>query len=203
MSDSTAPQRRRVFIACLNCRKRKIKCMTDDTEQQPCDRCIRKGLLCEYLAVGDEDSTSARDPPPGRSSAGQSPSSSSYPAGSYPVSSTNSNGAYGTHPPPHAIHPQYAPSQPQEPHSNHSAHQYQGHRTPAPYPVPSSQYNNGPSNTYGREQPPMHSPFPPPNQAGPSTYPPNYGYYPYASSQLQPQRCTCLPGPCYCGTRRV
>ncbi|KAJ7099866.1 hypothetical protein C8R43DRAFT_1141396 [Mycena crocata] len=37
MSDSTAPQRRRVFIACLNCRKRKIKCMTDDTEQQPCD----------------------------------------------------------------------------------------------------------------------------------------------------------------------
>ncbi|KAJ7099871.1 hypothetical protein C8R43DRAFT_1141400 [Mycena crocata] len=186
MSDSTVPPRRRVYIACLNCRKRKIKCMTDDTEQQPCERCIRKGLMCEYLAVGNEDSTSA--PPPGRSSAGHSPSSSSYPSGSYPVSTAVSNGAYGTHRPPHAIHPQSAPSQPQPqgPHFDNSAHQYQGHRAPAPYPVP-SQYNHGPSSTYGRVQPPMQSPFPPPNQAGPSAYPTNYGYYSYTSSHFQAQ----------------
>ncbi|KAF7365743.1 C6 finger domain [Mycena venus] len=50
------PQRRRtrVFLACMACRKRKIKCMTTDTEQKPCKRCVQKGLFCQYITVADQ-----------------------------------------------------------------------------------------------------------------------------------------------------
>ncbi|KAJ7679724.1 hypothetical protein B0H17DRAFT_1139006 [Mycena rosella] len=51
--------RRRVYIACLNCRKRKIKCMTEESDRKPCDRCIRHGLVCEYVPVADESIHSA------------------------------------------------------------------------------------------------------------------------------------------------
>ncbi|KAJ7677635.1 hypothetical protein B0H17DRAFT_111079 [Mycena rosella] len=44
--------RRRVYIACLNCRKRKIKCLSENSD--PCARCIKMGLHCEYLPVADE-----------------------------------------------------------------------------------------------------------------------------------------------------
>ncbi|KAJ7731698.1 hypothetical protein DFH07DRAFT_991761 [Mycena maculata] len=53
MSSSPFQTRRRVYIACLNCRKRKIKCMSDDSEMNPCTRCIRKGLVCRYVSVGE------------------------------------------------------------------------------------------------------------------------------------------------------
>ncbi|KAJ7633725.1 hypothetical protein B0H17DRAFT_1149893 [Mycena rosella] len=43
--------RRRVYIACLNCRKRKVKCLTDESDKKPCGRCIRHGLACQYLPV--------------------------------------------------------------------------------------------------------------------------------------------------------
>ncbi|KAJ7099880.1 hypothetical protein C8R43DRAFT_248728 [Mycena crocata] len=55
MSIPSGPDRRRVFIACLNCRQRKIKCITNDTEQRPCDRCIQKGLICEYKAIRNDE----------------------------------------------------------------------------------------------------------------------------------------------------
>ncbi|KAJ6562649.1 hypothetical protein B0H19DRAFT_1288664 [Mycena capillaripes] len=51
----TSPRRRtRVFLACLHCRRRKIKCLTDDAEQKPCERCVQKALLCEYHPVADK-----------------------------------------------------------------------------------------------------------------------------------------------------
>ncbi|KAJ7604325.1 hypothetical protein FB45DRAFT_957325 [Roridomyces roridus] len=53
-------RRRRAFIACTNCRRRKIKCVTD-AETDPCDRCVRKGLGCEYVLVGDEMSPRDRE----------------------------------------------------------------------------------------------------------------------------------------------
>ncbi|KAJ6489913.1 hypothetical protein C8R45DRAFT_929209 [Mycena sanguinolenta] len=50
------PQRRtRVYVACQNCRKRKIKCVSDDLQQKPCQRCTHKGLQCEYLLVGEQN----------------------------------------------------------------------------------------------------------------------------------------------------
>ncbi|KAJ7442021.1 hypothetical protein FB451DRAFT_1440748 [Mycena latifolia] len=54
MSEPPVYIRRRVYIACLNCRKRKIKCMTEEIDQKPCVRCRRHGLACEYLPVADE-----------------------------------------------------------------------------------------------------------------------------------------------------
>ncbi|KAJ6597483.1 hypothetical protein DFH09DRAFT_1272188 [Mycena vulgaris] len=54
-------QRRRVYVACLNCRRRKIKCVTAGDQaapQNPCDRCTKRGLSCEYRAVSDASAPS-------------------------------------------------------------------------------------------------------------------------------------------------
>ncbi|KAJ4482675.1 hypothetical protein C8R41DRAFT_841075 [Lentinula lateritia] len=53
-TSSPATRRRRAQIACRNCRKRKIKCVTnEEPPHNPCERCQRKGLTCEYVAVGE------------------------------------------------------------------------------------------------------------------------------------------------------
>ncbi|KAJ7486528.1 hypothetical protein FB451DRAFT_1167956 [Mycena latifolia] len=64
---------KRAYIACVHCRKRKIKCFTP-REGQPCKRCIKKGLLCDYLPVPEQQArsestshgqeTADYDPPP-------------------------------------------------------------------------------------------------------------------------------------------
>ncbi|KAF7300883.1 C6 finger domain [Mycena kentingensis (nom. inval.)] len=47
--------RRRVIIACTNCRKRKVRCLTaEDSPVHPCTRCVAKGLRCEYITVTDQ-----------------------------------------------------------------------------------------------------------------------------------------------------
>ncbi|KAJ6538593.1 hypothetical protein B0H10DRAFT_46382 [Mycena sp. CBHHK59/15] len=65
MSDPTSPsqtsqmssRRRRAMIACTNCRKRKIKCVTaEEPPRNPCARCSKRRLECVYVAV-DEDYT--------------------------------------------------------------------------------------------------------------------------------------------------
>ncbi|KAF7324931.1 C6 finger domain [Mycena kentingensis (nom. inval.)] len=53
MSNATTHQRRpKAYMACLNCRKRKIRCKTNDYEDGPCERCVRKKLDCQYVPVG-------------------------------------------------------------------------------------------------------------------------------------------------------
>ncbi|KAF7300029.1 Zn(2)-C6 fungal-type domain-containing protein [Mycena kentingensis (nom. inval.)] len=43
---------RRNYIACLNCRQRKTKCVINqDSPDDPCRRCVEKGLQCVYQAV--------------------------------------------------------------------------------------------------------------------------------------------------------
>ncbi|KAJ6456682.1 hypothetical protein C8R45DRAFT_1110802 [Mycena sanguinolenta] len=68
-----ALQRRRTIMACLNCRKRKMRCITtEQPPKNPCARCTRKGLACEYVAAEhDEDShcPEPRFPTPPESSA--------------------------------------------------------------------------------------------------------------------------------------
>ncbi|KAJ6483273.1 hypothetical protein C8R45DRAFT_931885 [Mycena sanguinolenta] len=49
-SSGSFSQKKRIYVACLNCRKRKVKCITPD-EQTPCKRCTEKGLECEYVPV--------------------------------------------------------------------------------------------------------------------------------------------------------
>ncbi|KAK6981603.1 hypothetical protein R3P38DRAFT_3234031 [Favolaschia claudopus] len=50
-------KRRRAFIACKNCRRRKVKCISSD--YHPCRRCTVKGLKCEYYATGEEQAPSS------------------------------------------------------------------------------------------------------------------------------------------------
>ncbi|KAJ7478286.1 hypothetical protein FB451DRAFT_1172621 [Mycena latifolia] len=57
--------RRRTILACSNCRKRKIRCITtEQPPKNPCARCVKKGLTCEYVAApeGEEHLTSASRP---------------------------------------------------------------------------------------------------------------------------------------------
>ncbi|KAJ7443540.1 hypothetical protein FB451DRAFT_1189997 [Mycena latifolia] len=68
-ASSTAPKR--IYIACVHCRKRKIRCITS-SEYDSCERCARKGLECEYLPIPVEQiqqpsQTSGWDGPPARS----------------------------------------------------------------------------------------------------------------------------------------
>ncbi|KAJ7923329.1 hypothetical protein B0H13DRAFT_1864956 [Mycena leptocephala] len=73
MSSSSTPatssnpfmKRRRAYVACTNCRKRKIKCVTvSEVDYRPCTRCAKKGLQCEYFAVPGDYSTQPDTPPP-------------------------------------------------------------------------------------------------------------------------------------------
>ncbi|KAJ7493955.1 hypothetical protein FB451DRAFT_1215760 [Mycena latifolia] len=58
-----ALKRRRTILACSHCRKRKIRCIT--TEQpptNPCARCKKRNLCCEYVAAPDPEQE--HSPPP-------------------------------------------------------------------------------------------------------------------------------------------
>ncbi|KAJ6473371.1 hypothetical protein C8R47DRAFT_1324469 [Mycena vitilis] len=60
-----ALKRRRTIMACVNCRKRKIRCIT--TEQpptNPCARCTKKRIPCEYIAMPEPEWYSASSPSP-------------------------------------------------------------------------------------------------------------------------------------------
>ncbi|KAJ7491524.1 hypothetical protein B0H11DRAFT_1010279 [Mycena galericulata] len=50
MSTYTSEIPPRVQMACSNCRKRKVKCITQ-SEKTVCLRCQHNGLLCEYVAT--------------------------------------------------------------------------------------------------------------------------------------------------------
>ncbi|KAF8124278.1 hypothetical protein K438DRAFT_1977603 [Mycena galopus ATCC 62051] len=80
--------RRRVIIACTNCRKRKIRCITtEDPPQTPCNRCAKKNLQCEYITIAnqrdgastnqeEESRRSESGPPPAGSLQGHYPNAS-------------------------------------------------------------------------------------------------------------------------------
>ncbi|KAJ7676583.1 hypothetical protein DFH06DRAFT_1121896 [Mycena polygramma] len=50
-------QRKRIYVACVHCRKRKIRntqCITDGSEGAQCGRYKKKGLSCGYVPVCEE-----------------------------------------------------------------------------------------------------------------------------------------------------
>ncbi|KAJ6579246.1 hypothetical protein DFH09DRAFT_1361026 [Mycena vulgaris] len=48
--------RRRTILACANCRKRKIRCITtEQPPKTPCARCVKKHLPCEYVAAAEPE----------------------------------------------------------------------------------------------------------------------------------------------------
>ncbi|KAK6987573.1 hypothetical protein R3P38DRAFT_2574875 [Favolaschia claudopus] len=60
-------RRRRAMISCTNCRRRKIKCVTtEEPPRKPCQRCTKRGLVCEYVAAEDDEPDTAPEsaPPP-------------------------------------------------------------------------------------------------------------------------------------------
>ncbi|KAJ7493987.1 hypothetical protein FB451DRAFT_1164851 [Mycena latifolia] len=66
--------RRRTVIACANCRRRKVRCITmEQPPSTPCVRCRKRQLPCEYVTIRDSegDSPSA----PGEGSDTDSPTS--------------------------------------------------------------------------------------------------------------------------------
>ncbi|KAK7013237.1 hypothetical protein R3P38DRAFT_1505659 [Favolaschia claudopus] len=57
---SQIPTRRtRAYLACSACRSRKVKCLTSDMQNKPCQRCVQRGLQCEYVLVADEQKSSS------------------------------------------------------------------------------------------------------------------------------------------------
>ncbi|KAJ7603333.1 hypothetical protein DFH06DRAFT_1310994 [Mycena polygramma] len=62
-------QRKRVWLACVHCRRRKVKCMTATTGGlppcMPCERCTKMGLTCTYRSVeAQSGSASGKSSPP-------------------------------------------------------------------------------------------------------------------------------------------
>ncbi|KAJ7185527.1 hypothetical protein C8R46DRAFT_381289 [Mycena filopes] len=54
-SSRTGHQRNRA--ACSLCRRRKVKCSaTNSPSNSPCERCVKEGATCEYLAPSSSDS---------------------------------------------------------------------------------------------------------------------------------------------------
>nr|GAT53464.1 predicted protein [Mycena chlorophos] len=50
---------KRVQVACVQCRKRKVKCLST-SEEDPCLNCQLRGMQCEYRRLTDGSSSSAR-----------------------------------------------------------------------------------------------------------------------------------------------
>ncbi|KAF9006468.1 hypothetical protein BDQ17DRAFT_1324499 [Cyathus striatus] len=52
---------RRTPVACLNCRNRKVRCDTTDSERLGrCKRCVEHNYKCEFLTVADEQNRRSR-----------------------------------------------------------------------------------------------------------------------------------------------
>ncbi|KAJ7225142.1 hypothetical protein B0H12DRAFT_1077879 [Mycena haematopus] len=133
--------RRRVIIACTHCRKRKIRCMTpEDPPQNPCDRCVKKGLKCEYVTMAtqrDETSTNRSAPIDRRRQASPSP----------PAGSRHTNYSHSSRP----IDPQWGGNQGRDHRTLHahahepghnSQYRYQPYRTQSAGATPEEYYRS-------------------------------------------------------------
>ncbi|KAJ6535542.1 hypothetical protein B0H19DRAFT_1080014 [Mycena capillaripes] len=184
MSKSPPARRTRVFLACLNCRKRKIKCLTVDSEQKPCGRRVRKRLLCEYRTIAEDQEQSA--------SAGATDSygckpapSTTQAAGSCPLGNQgphqcgNSQHSGSTL---HGLTPDVTPD---------ATHNYGVHPGFNQAYLYHSVHDSGPANAHG-------SSAPPPQYSDHSGYSASYGFPPnragFPSSSRQPQSSSSLSG---------
>ncbi|KAF8211203.1 hypothetical protein K438DRAFT_27901 [Mycena galopus ATCC 62051] len=194
-------RRRRAMIACTNCRRRKIKCVTtEEPPQRPCARCTKRGLGCEYVAV-DEPTT---------------PESPSRPLASPSYNAPGYYGSPGVSSP--GYMPPYAspPSQPQYPGSWNPPPQSQPvYGYPGPGPSPSYNASYASQNLYGGSQgyPAQYSM---PQQFATPTPTNQWPQGLQGSMPQQPKqalscarkhlltfffRCVCNTRTCYCGAR--
>ncbi|KAJ7753940.1 hypothetical protein DFH07DRAFT_1029969 [Mycena maculata] len=67
-SDNPFLKRRRASVACITCRKRKIKCITvSNTDDKPCTRCAKNRLECRFIPPDHESISSCTEAPPSES----------------------------------------------------------------------------------------------------------------------------------------
>ncbi|KAJ7277460.1 hypothetical protein C8J57DRAFT_1223211 [Mycena rebaudengoi] len=140
-SSSPFVKRRRAYVACTNCRQRKVRCVSpSEVGDEPCNRCSKRGLKCEYIAIpdcqetsSDGDSTTTPEPlsgsnsPDGLSPAPYTSVSSSLPMD--PSYSRRRSSHYANVAEPSYYTPSKTP--PLRPVSSQSA---SGHLSPGPYP---------------------------------------------------------------------
>ncbi|KAJ7779408.1 hypothetical protein DFH07DRAFT_794885 [Mycena maculata] len=63
LSAPYALRRRRTIIACLNCRTKKMRCVTtEQPPRNPCARCTRRRIPCEYVSVPEQEAYLASTP---------------------------------------------------------------------------------------------------------------------------------------------
>ncbi|KAJ7648932.1 hypothetical protein DFH06DRAFT_1135193 [Mycena polygramma] len=193
-------QSRRVAVACLNCRERKVKCMAHP-EQKPCMRCEQNGLICEYVSTEKQRSRGSGSKQPRTSN----PATAPFPT---PTSNTTPNmggygqfpshGGYGQGPSHGGYTPSAAPTMGGSPYGTHptsgdgSQHRPSNHRSntypstpnyqvPAQPQAPGMPYPSGmPSAMYPSSAPPQQ----PVNPGYPLGYD-NYAYDWNAPSQSQ------------------
>ncbi|KAJ7266917.1 hypothetical protein B0H12DRAFT_139805 [Mycena haematopus] len=63
LSPTTTPRpgHQRNRIACLNCRKKKVKCTTAGKQpQSPCERCVKEDATCQYVAISNDEESNFR-----------------------------------------------------------------------------------------------------------------------------------------------
>ncbi|KAJ7447673.1 hypothetical protein FB451DRAFT_1188200 [Mycena latifolia] len=83
----------RIYMACVNCRAGKIKCISPGNGQ-PCARFTKRRLECEYLPVPDEQARAGSTTNAGRRSRKQPPPPST-PTPHLPSGSTQAPRSYG------------------------------------------------------------------------------------------------------------
>ncbi|KAJ7084582.1 hypothetical protein B0H15DRAFT_386469 [Mycena belliarum] len=172
--------RRRTYVACTHCRRRKIKCITDDLRlRKPCERCGRKGLQCRYLAVAEEQI------PPCPRAPGRNPIYGEASTLGGPLSSrSNTHNDPSRH---NLVHP-WPISQPSTDRGCNLSSCLQ-YPSPAPrYSSTEAALNYHPGSAAGYHVD-YNQIFPDSglNNVAPNTY---------------DRRCICPPGPCYCGGTR-
>ncbi|KAF8148134.1 hypothetical protein K438DRAFT_1989316 [Mycena galopus ATCC 62051] len=202
-----ATQRRRTMMACVNCRRRKMRCITtEQPPRNPCARCTKKGLNCEYVSADRDDDSSANQ------SSSEFPESSAHPARppmpppsratqSWPNPSDFSRGPGTapplpyTGPPPLHMRPRYSGNA-QYPDLSLSNSGPGQQNLPAQYyptPATNSAVNQGYNPQAGQAYQYMANYGPPAAQPGhypPGNggYPPNFGGMPYYGDASMPEQ---------------
>ncbi|KAK7042102.1 hypothetical protein R3P38DRAFT_305443 [Favolaschia claudopus] len=70
MSDSSSrlafvPWIKRTDLACSHCRRRRVKCkISKDNPQEPCERCVKRQLCCQYMSVAEQEQEFEMAPAP-------------------------------------------------------------------------------------------------------------------------------------------
>ncbi|KAJ7270765.1 hypothetical protein B0H12DRAFT_779870 [Mycena haematopus] len=195
------PGHQRNRIACTNCRKKKIKCITaKKNPTSPCERCSKEGIECEYVAISTNEGTSSTQRP-----------DILWVEPLDPESYARSQGAFPSPPVSHP-HTMYAGS------FTHTAGPPAGQIPPISPPrySSSSQYFQPPGSSFQPGMPRMPGNQPPAavNAAYPGTIPPPVYYgvsepanltspWSQPQTQLPYDGCFCRTSQCTCGRRRA